>query len=112
MDQADALMAGLAIEFEAAAELPYGSTTNHPCPNIFEPPCADGSGCSPNDEAVLLDSSPPLFTWSYDCHPDGYRYALREAHLEHDDVLHAQDLTTYDPSIHGPICSDQPEVVL
>lgn len=100
----------------AAAQLPFGSLTDHPCPNIFEPPCADGTGCLPVNGTVISDGPPfqaPEFSWTYGCNPDGYHLTLRCTDpLLCDLPVLSQDLTTYDPSIHGPARSFDPGITL
>ncbi len=101
---------------EPQAQLPYGYLTDHPCPNIYKPPCSDGTGCSPADGTIISEGPPfqaPEFSWTYDCNPDGYHLTLRCTDpLLCDLPVLSQNLTTYDPTIHGPARSFDPEMTL
>ncbi|MCJ7707774.1 MAG: hypothetical protein MUO38_09175 [Anaerolineales bacterium] len=94
--------ANLAIEQQwPALEAGNQVVTDHPCPNIFEPPCKDGTGCTPSHDEIL-EGNGPLFahlSWTYDCNPDGYHVGLKYAP---GDFIYEGNVSAYDPAIHGP----------
>ena len=104
------------IEAPSAAVEVYGTMTDHPCPNIYEPPCADGTGCSPVDGTVISNGPPyaaPEFSWTYGCNPDGYQLTLRCTDpLFCDLPVISQNITTWDASLHGPKRSYDPDMTL
>ncbi len=104
------------IEVPGAAVEAYGTMTDHPCPNIYEPPCADGTGCSPADGTVISDGPPyaaPEFSWTYGCNPDGYQLTLRCTDpLFCDLPVISRNITNWVSSLHGPARSYDPDMTL
>ena len=105
------------IEGPGAAVEAYGTMTDHPCPNIYELPCADGTGCSPADGTIITHGPPydaPEFSWTYGCNPDGYRLTLRcySDPLLCDLPILSRDVTTWDHDLHGPARSYDPDMTL
>jgi len=104
------------IEGPGVAVEAYGTLTDHPCPNIYELPCADGTGCSPADGTIITHGPPydaPEFSWTYGCNPDGYHLTLRCTDPLYCDLpILSRDVTTWDPDLHGPARSYDPDMTL
>ncbi len=121
----DSLPVNLPAEFEelpalvqigATPVVPLVDVTDNPCPSLYAQPCADGTECLPARGTVISDGPPfqaPAFSWTYVCNPDGYYLKVQctDPGLCAEPVI-SEDLTAYDPSLHGPARSYEPGITL